>query len=128
MQVCNPASEFLRIINSLFGKGWHAYGPKSDDEASFFYISFHVNPENSDRCEKLLRKCINAGNSQFWFLKRSKNNRFYLSSKYFHEKAGELGSYEETIKILINIGSKLGIETAAELNALNFDLANAMDE
>ncbi|MBU2712861.1 hypothetical protein [Zooshikella harenae] len=119
----SSASEFLNLIDDLFEKGWHGYGPSLKDSDSLLYISFHVNPENSDVLNDLLVKCIESCNQDFWSLKRSRNNRFYLCSNTFKSKADELGSYEEAVKSLSDTGADLGEVTARELKLLTRKLA-----
>ncbi|MCG8519637.1 MAG: hypothetical protein MI794_16740 [Pseudomonadales bacterium] len=119
----SSAREFLSLIDDFFGKGWHGYGPSFDGLDSFLYISFHVNPESSDLLNDLLVESIESCNKEFWFLKRSRNNRFYLCSNEFKSKSEELGSYEEAVKILSNTGAGLGEVTARELKILTRKLA-----
>lgn len=110
---------FLDVVESIAGVSWYGYGPKSDDEDSLLYLSFHVRPEKADEFNKWLLLALSADKDNFWFLQRTRNNRFYLTSNNVKSKSDELGSYEKAIKHINESGKNIGRLTAKKLISLS---------
>ncbi|MCW8877939.1 MAG: hypothetical protein OQK51_12880 [Kangiellaceae bacterium] len=124
----NAANSFLELVNELSEKGWHGFGPSSGGEDSFLYISFHVNPEKADSLNKLIEASLVDFDTDFWFVNRSRNNRFYLCSKELKEKADELNSFEDAISEIGRLNPELGRDTAQNLKLLTKIIRNKFEK
>ncbi|UZW76372.1 hypothetical protein [Alkalimarinus sediminis] len=114
----NNAIVFLDLVGRIAGKGWHGYGPVKEGLDSLLYVSFHVNPNNSQAFWELINSALSQDYENFWFITRgSKPNRIYLCSSELKTKADELGSYEEALNNYLD-SDTLGIKTSKKLALL----------